>query len=307
MIKRILCILCALIICTGSVVSANEDTPLCSLTISYTAEVKAFADLEADIYRVAEITADGEYSLLEPFSTYPININGITSQTEWQETAQTIRNLVSSDNIPSTQSAVTDKSGNASFSGLQQGLYLVRGITADTEDKTYEFRDFMIVLPTPSESGLIYDVEAKPKYTEYTPPDKYTVIKLWKDSLNSSLRPDEIHVDIIKDGQLWKNVILDSTNNWSYSWEDTSRNGEWSVTERDVPDGYTVCISQNETVFVITNSFSEETPDNPGEDIPATGETTPLLLYILIFFISGTGLVLLSILKFKEEKYEKEH
>ena len=277
-----------------------DPTHTCSLTLSYSRGESVFADLTIDIYRVAKLCDDGEYELLEPFSTYPIKIHGITSQQEWQDTAQTIKNYVTANQVEPYQTQMTDEQGLASFVGLETGLYMVKGTTAQDSKGHVVFHDFMVYLPTPIENDYDYDVEAKPKYTEYTQPERYTVVKLWKDSQALKQRPESILVDILKDGEVQERVILSSENDWSYSWEVSDKEGVWSVIERDVPEGYQVSITKDKTVFVITNS----TPDEP--EIPTTGDTSPLLLYVIILCISGFAMILLVALRLKEGRNKKK-
>lgn len=356
MIKRIICFCCTLMICLGMIqveCAAAEIDPArsCSLTLYYTRNGNAFSDLEIDIYRVAELSSDGEYGLVEPFSGYPIKIHGISSQQEWQDTAQTIKNYVAANQIEAYQSQKTDSEGRVYFAELETGLYMVKGTSAQDNGKAFVFHDFMIYLPACMEGDYDYDVEAKPKSTEHTQHSRYTVVKLWADSGASGQRPEEVCVDILKDGEVWESVTLNAENNWSYSWDVPREDGDWSVMEKDVPDGYKVSITNNGNTFTITNSKSPSKPDRPdkpdkpdepdepnkpdkpdppvvteipdgpnppGEpdppaipdepspDIPKTGDTAPLLLYVVIMCISGFGLMILGVLALRERRNEKK-
>lgn len=321
MIKRIIGFFYILIICFGMIqiecsAAVPDPAHACSLTLFYTQNGNAFSDLQIDIYRAAELCANGEYALLDPFSNYPIDIHGITSQQEWQDTAQTIRNYVEANQVEAYQSQKTDEEGRVSFAELETGLYMVKGTTVSNNNGTFVFQDFMIYLPAPVENDYDYDVEAKPKYTEYTPPARYTVVKLWKDSDGSDQRPESVCVDILKDGVVQESVILNSTNYWSYSWEVSDKDGVWSVIEKDVPEGYQVSITNYKTTFFITNSKSSkvpfdpdtpktdtpDSPDKPYPDMPRTGDTSPLLLYVVIMCISGLVLMLLGIYGLRKKK-----
>ena len=143
-------------------------------------------------------------------------------------------------------------------------------------------------------------------------------------------------MDILKDGVVLKSVILSSSNNWSYSWEVSDKTGNWSVSEKDVPAGYQVLITKNKTAFTVTNTKVPDDPDKPDEpyvpdepetpdkpkepeeepyvsvfsgsvhsEVPKTGDTYPVLLYAVIMCISGTGLMMLGILKLRERNREK--
>ena len=311
MMKRIACFFCALVLCAvifpmdcaAVQVDLNRE---CSLTVSYTRNGEVFEGLEIDIFRVAELSSDGEYRLLEPYSGYPIRIHEITSQQEWQETAQTISSFVTADQIAPYRTQKTNTAGQAVFTGLETGLYMVKGTTAQYQNTMVIFQDFMIYLPTPVDGEYDYDMVASPKYTEHVQPEKYTVMKLWKDSGNSDQRPKEIRVDIMKDDTLWQSVILSTANNWAYSWEVTDKNGVWSVIERDVPEGYQVSIANQQTTFVITNTKEPEPSDPPPAEPPKTGDTVPLMRYVIMMCISGFALILIGILRQKEMNYEKK-
>ena len=118
-----------------------------NLTLFYTQKENAFADLQIDIYRVAELDPDGEYRLIEPFAEYPINMRGIDSISGRQKIAQTIRHYVAANQIAAYQSLNTDDRGTVSFAGLEKGLYLVAGITARNNNGAFAFGDFLIDLP----------------------------------------------------------------------------------------------------------------------------------------------------------------
>ena len=283
--KRIVCAFCTLLICFGMIsaecsAAVVDISQPCSLTLTYARNGQAFSGLDIDIYRVAELCDNGEYRLIEPFSGYPIRIHGITSQSEWRDTAQTVRNYVMANQIEAYQSQKTDNKGKVCFAELEAGLYMVKGTKAQNADGVVTFQDFMIYVPNPVNGVYDYDVEANPKSSKHTPPnpeyERYTVVKLWKDAADSSYRPDSVCVEILKDGVVQKSVILNSSNNWSYSWEALNSAGNWSVIEKDVPAGYQVSITNSNSRFTITNSKSPDGPDTPGSpDTPGCRWISP--------------------------------
>lgn len=269
-----------------------EPDRLCSLTLHYTQDGLGFEALSVRIYRVAEAFPDGTFDLIEPYSAYPVNIHGITSQKEWQDVASTLRAYIAADQVEPTRVETTDAEGMVVFRELQTGLYFVHGVVAEKESGTYRFNDFMIYLPTPMENeGFQYDVQAVPKCVQFTPNTHYSVVKLWKDTGNEQQRPQSVTVEIMKDGEVYETVVLSQENQWSYRWTVPHDNSIWSVVEKDVPSGYKVSISENATGFVITNT--KTTPTDP----PDTGDVFPLGLCTAVLCISGLGLVLLGALR----------
>lgn len=304
--KRICCWLWALAVIATLLppMGARAVTPLetersCSLKLYYTQGEIGFGDLEVRIYRVAEAFGDGSFELIEPFSGYPVNIHAITSQAEWKTVASTLSAYIAADQVPPTRMEKTDDGGTVVFTGLETGLYLVSGAVVEHESGTYLFDSFMIYLPTPQEDGsFLYDVEAKPKCSDYTPMTQYKVVKLWKDSAYAGERPISITVDILKDGILQETQILSAENDWTYTWKVPDGEGVWTVVEKDVPDEYTVTIDFRETTFLITN-----TRTSPGGN-PQTGDTAAPWLAVVVMCLSGLLLLILGIWGERRRRHE---
>ena len=304
MIKRIICFFSILIISLGMIridtkAAVIDHTKDCSLSLTYSKESVVFPDLDIDIYRVAEINVHGGYELVDPFSQYPVKVQGVTSKQEWLDIAQTLKNYVVANNIAAYQSQKTSAEGKAEFSGLKTGLYLVKGVKTQNKNGMYEFLDFLVSLPAPAENDYQYHVEAKPKSTQYTPVTAYSVVKLWNDAQDPSARPASVSVQILKEGKVQETVALNSQNNWSYSWNVYDSNENWSVMEINVDAGYQVSIVKNNTAFIITNTRKPEEPE-----IPKTGDTSPILFYVILLCVSGLGLIILGIIGRRGKKDE---
>lgn len=265
-----------------------------SITLEYSKNGLVFAGQNISVYRVAEVTAQGECVPVPPFDSFPVNLNGITSNKEWQDTSNTLASYILSDQVSPDRTAVTDENGVARFDDLEPGVYLVAGVSVHHEDGYYEFENFCIFLPTPLDDGTHdYDLNAKPKshfvsWPEEPEPVSYRVTKVWKDSGSRSSRPVQITVDLLKDGVLQDTVLLNAGNNWTYQWQ--AKAGEkWNVVERDVPDAYKVVITRNDTVFQITNTCIAD------HELPKTGDTAALWLYVVAMCLSGFGLLIIAI------------
>lgn len=270
----------------------------CSLTLHYTQEGVGFAGLEVRLYRVAEAFTDGTFALIEPFSGYPVNIHGITSQLEWRDVANTLTAYIAADQVQPDREDKTGEEGTVVFSDLETGLYLVSGAVAGNDRGVWRFDAFVVYLPAAGEEDFNYDVEAIPKCGSFTPGTEYSVIKLWKDGGRAGERPVSVTVDLLKDGTLQETVVLSAENDWSYSWRTADAQGLWTVVERDVPEDYQVVITNQETTFIITNT----SPDT--SEVPDTGDTSPLWFYVVTLCISGLGLLLVGAWGMRGKKYE---
>ena len=152
-----------------------------------------------------------------------------------------------------------------------------------------------------------------------------TVKKIWKLD-NDGTATDFVTIVLCKNGKKYDTVELSEENNWSYTWHSLSNRYAWTVEEREVPEGFTAKVSQKDYTFTIVNddnSFTQEKPnqsdkpDTPGtlgptgmqaqtgnkdtiDDVPKTGDTTNLALWLSILAISGVGLVITLILEKKK-------
>lgn len=231
-----------------------------------------------------------------------ISINDISLQSEWKQLSTTLNSYMLADNIAPTKTAITNRNGKAKFSDLSCGLYLVSAVDAVENNKIYHFSEFVLSIPTVNDDGkLNYSISAKPKFVKIEPVNsqvEYKAVKLWKDS-NSNKRPNSVEIAIY--GAFQESKTLNSENNWSYFWRAVDDGSEWTVVERNVPDGYKVSIEKNAESFVIVNTSTEKIIIPP-----KTGDTNSKI-YPIAFITLGTALIItVLIISRKRNKLNEE-
>ncbi len=80
-----------------------------------------------------------------------------------------------------------------------------------------------------------------------------TVRKVWSDGAEAH-KNDSVTVNLLKDGKVEAQVKLDSTNNWTHTWDKLDPEVAWNAEEAQVPQGYTVSYQRNGTELTITNT-----------------------------------------------------
>ena len=277
----------------------------CSLTIGYGYEGTAFPNQSVKLYKVADVSADFQYTLTAPFAASGLLLNGIQTNSEWNVIRSTLETRILADNIAPTQTVETGTSGHAAFTQLTPGLYLASAVEVAQDDLTYFFDAVLVALPGLGTDGLWQyqvAVAAKPQVLPPIQPDEeiqLKILKLWKGDAGRTDRPAYIEVEIFRDGISYKTVTLSEENNWSYSW--SAKDGaDWKVMEQNVPAGYVMTVQQRDATFVITNTR----PDHPSPPPPQTGDTSNILLYTILLYVSGTMLILLGIVG-KRKRHEK--
>lgn len=259
-----------------------------TITVYFRDEKTPIVGAKFNLYLVAECDKNGRLTVTQDFKNYRVDFD-IDDKEALQTLAQTLEGYALRDDIAPLDSGTTDANGILVFptSGkeLKPGLYLVTGERHTQNDKIYDATPFIVSIPSEdSETGkLNYDVTVVPKYIfKLTPsvPDKeiYKVIKLWDDDGCESDRPEQITVELLRDGELYETIVLNEANRWTYRWESLEGGYDWSVAE-DTPEGYVVSITQEGTTFIVTNKHRDsETPSEPSTPVtttkPSDSETT---------------------------------
>ena len=288
----LLCVVCVLALLPVQVFAAGAIDPSrdVSLTINYIHDKEPIAGVRFDIYRVADVDEYAKFTLTGDFDIYPVQVNNLTSQ-EWKMLAETLSGYVQRDKLTPLESGTTDENGKRIFTnyqqGLKAGLYLVIGETLTDDDYTYTTEPFLVSLPNLDEVSdtWVYDVTVEPKHTrEEIPPEpedrtvERRVLKIWKNDTDT-LRPKEITVQLLKDGELYDTVTLNDANNWRYTWEELPEYNaddskvSWSVVEQE-PDNYTVLTAREGVTFTVTNTYRSDKPSGGTSDkqkLPLTG------------------------------------
>ncbi|MGI6211126.1 MAG: Cna B-type domain-containing protein [Anaerovoracaceae bacterium] len=246
----------------------------CSLTLTVPSDTDPLYSTQVSIYKVADIDGNN-ITLTSDFENSGVSIQNDMTSSELQAVASTLdAYLTANPDIQPAASAMFDDGRNATFSGLDPGMYLV----VDTTESSSVQNIVATMLVTVTESNVTAEVKVQPGEPHQTPGGKdYRVIKEWAGDSDGSSRPTEVTVKIMKDGELYDTVTLNDDNNWMYEWTDEEGESTWTVVEDPVPTNYTYTMIQDEvddtTVFTITNTYSgthteppePDNPDNPSK------------------------------------------
>lgn len=266
----------------------------------YHCEGATFAGLPVKLYNIADVSADFQYRLTPPFQSSGLVLNGVRSASEWNVIRSTLEAHILTNGVTETDSAVTDQTGQVRFDKLKPGLYLAVPDHATEVHLNCLFDPALVSLPGLGTDGLWqYQVSVISKGAILPPADTdevltFKVLKLWKGDSNHSKRPKAIEVELFRNNESYKTVILSEDNHWSYSWTTKDDGAKWMVAERNVPSGYTATLEKRDTSFVLTNTLVPNTPPS-GAEWPKTGDTSHIMLYMLLMYTSGILLVILGI------------
>ena len=283
-------VMAALLFCVmllQQTVFAADPEQTGSIRLNYSAVDNA----EFKVYRAGEITDNWEFVLTGAFQDIPADLNDLDTEA-MTELSETLAAYAAADGIEPDYSGRTDENGQVVFEGLTKGLYLIIGESVIWDGMRYDPVPFLLTVPSQDAEGTWnYQTEADVKY-ETSVPEKeeteYKVVKYWVGDGSGNARPVQITVDILRDGVLYDTQTLNAENNWSYSWTAEDNGSVWQVVEREIPDHYTVKVEKNKTMFLLTNTYAGDTP----EEVPKTGDSSVPLLPVTLLSLSGMVLIL---------------
>ena len=279
--KRILALLAALVCLLSVSVQAAGSINLTrapALTLSYQSGRTPLSGAKFSLYRVADADETGQLRVRSEFDAFDLDIRG-KNDSAWRKMAQTLESYVLRNDMTPEDSGKTNKNGELSFptdgKTLRAGLYLVIGAWHEQGGYYYDAEPFLVMLPTQDmdENEWVYDVEASVKYDRTPVPDEpetitRKVLKVWDDDGYEDERPQEITVDLLKNGKVYDTVKLNRKNNWRYTWDDLDASARWTVSERTA-EGYAVTITREGITFVVTNTRRPDRMPPKEPDTPA--------------------------------------
>ena len=237
----------------------------------------SFKNVESDVkmFKIASVNAYADFTIEDKYNSYPVDYSN------YDALALTLSAYIARDGIEPEY----EFTGNAD--NLDTGLYLIMIDSYIKDDKRYEFSPFMISLPYLNEDDSYNYTPAISPKKSITDVTSITVIKNWDDG-NGAGRPTEIVIELMGNNTVLKEETLNAANGFRCNFNGLDVNMDYCVTEKYVPEGYSVSIVKDGNNFVITNKEIEPVYDN---ELPHTGQ---LWWPVPVLLIAGALLIILS-------------
>lgn len=289
--SALVCFLAVLMLLPGQSAAAGKIdlNQTVSLTISYMDKTTPIAGAQFDLYLVATVDEYGELTRNDAVlkDSYPLDlaIRGENDEA-WRSFAVALAGYIGRDQTAPTDSGKTNEQGQLSFPAkgnpLKPGLYLVLGHRQAQNGYYYDAAPFLVMLPELNRDAndWNYAVTVKPKHDSEPIPSRPSsitrkVLKKWEDNGYEEQRPKEVIVQLLRDGKVYDTVTLCAENNWRHTWSGLSSRYSWTIVEKEL-ENYTVAVFREGITFVVTNTYKEKEPEDPGPiDPPPTDPTNP--------------------------------
>ena len=228
-------------------------------------------------YRLADVDKYGRITPIEDYESFNLGILGRDDES-WRATAAALESHVLANNIKADGKAVSDEKGIATFSGLQQGLYLVIDSRMTMGNVRYEISPVIVQLPmadtdtnswkynvTSDVKGEIIPVSPSQPDSQYT---DITVTKGWEDNDDEyKVRPSEVRVYLLKEGDVIDQAVLNRENNWKHTWKNLDKRYSYTVAE-DIVEYYSPQLEREGYEFALINTYYDSSIEpGPSGDI----------------------------------------
>lgn len=271
-LKKIVVALACACLSVGTIFTAYADeNSTKNLEIICKSDDVILENLEISIYRCAEIV-DNDYKFTTEFENTGVDLD-YSSASAFQTTADSLANVVVTDNFVPTATSVSDQQGKVNFSNLENGLYLVCGKSVEVELKNYKLSPMFVEIKETSDNTVVSYGKFSVTDVEIPQPTEYKVVKIWENEKDvTKYRPESISVEIYFNGELFYTVTLSEENDWTASWT-SDNSGEWNVKELSVPDEYAVTYKNDGTTYTVVNKLDDSYTNTPPTDNPPTTDT----------------------------------
>lgn len=280
-------LIAALLLCSFSAFSAEAP---CSLTLYTETESKVpIEGFKIGLCQIAVRQGEG-YTLAVPFSNSNLSVETLIREFRASHAKQVLSYL-REQNISYLRQE-SDAAGNATFSSLEQGLYLV----FCEEGQEYLFNPYLLLLPATIGGETVYDLSGSPKIEQNTAATRtVTVTKQWAGEQKEC--PQEITVTLLCNGTPYETFSLKAESGWTKSFPNLPADGAYTVTEEKIPHYEAAYSGNDRDGLVITNTYYRLIPPSL---VPDTGDGSSPLLWGLLLMASALALMTLFILRKKK-------
>lgn len=254
-----------------------------SITLKESSEEIPVENAELSIFKIATVT-DKNNNLFFEYIEELKNCQADLTNLENTKLTDEILKCIKDKEINSIKE-ITNEEGNAIFTDLDLGLYLV--MQTNAVNGYSKIDPFLITIPKEQEGIWTYDIEAEPKVDIIRLFD-LTVEKVWGVSSNI---PEKVTIELLKNNEVIDVIELSKENNWTHTWEQIEKSDEYSVREINIPIGYTATYRTEGNKFIVTNT----------KTLVQTGQETWLTLLLAI---TGLSFIIIGIATEKRNKYE---
>ena len=167
-----------------------DNTSDSTLTLCYENGMRKLTDVQAKLYRVADVLEGPTYRLAGEYEKYAsyISFNSIETAAGWTAVSETLAAYTVADGIKENLQGKTNEEGILYFSTVPSGLYLLVSDRVTYPNEQFTFAPALLILPSVDNDGnynnspVVYPKSQRYENTIESQPITRKVVKRWIDS-----------------------------------------------------------------------------------------------------------------------------
>lgn len=237
----------------------DSERPI-SISVFYNVDKRPMPNVEFMLYKVAEMSEDGEKTITSEFADYAFSLDNLDSEGN-KNLAETLAGYIARDHITPIDTGKTGRNGIVTFpksASLFCGVYLLLSKNHILANEVCNIQPMLFEMPSMIiENELEYDIGISPKYELIGRYTNITAFIIWRDQFPSD-RPPQVEVQLINsiDNTIHDTVVLSPANGWRYTWNQLPI-GSWYVVQKEVPPDYVTSTKRDGSVIAIINTSTK--------------------------------------------------
>lgn len=290
--RHFLICLLVLVTCAGAI--PTLASPSNSIFATFLAGETSAPDVTFSLYKVAAPDKQWE----SEYAEYRLSIDW-ESEASISFAAGKLADYIGRDNKQPVAEAVTDRNGKVRFINLSDGIYLLMGESYTSNGSVFSPAPVLLSVPLADPN-----IQIKYEWDKIQNPNpeyiSHHVLKTWH-GVAKDERPEEIEVQLFRNGKLYDTKKLSAANSWRHTWTRLEKGPYWDIVEAYVPAGYSVSYKTEGYTTVITNTKEDipDKPERPTDPVDPTDEEDKLpqtgLLWWPVPVMLGLALLLFAI------------
>lgn len=266
-----------------------------SLTVTYQYQEAALNNADISLYRLADWSVKGGYTPTGDFANhgkYPVDWDILNADQQiLRDFANTMAGYIAVNKPAAENTLKTDSAGVATFNQLKDGLYLAVVAPYQGNVLTCQTAAMLVALPNVhKDADEQRTLSIEPKVDCAVPPTTtISVTKVWKDK-DQSKRPESVTMNLLQDGKIYDSIMLNSANDWKYTWKGLQTKHEYTVVEANVPGNYTALVDRENNDYTVTNTAKTESAK--------TGASVAIIAVIVVV-LAAAGIAITVVVRKK--------
>lgn len=267
-----------------------------TIIIDYRFDNNSLDNVQFKVYQITTMDENTNHHIVSAFKNVEIELEKLSNESYWIKSRDNLENYINYKAISPDQIFYTNDAGQYNLDDLELGIYFIQAemvapsdspeIT-DVKNQILYSQPILIAVGSYDGDGekWVYHYNIQPKIAvANADTTQLEVTKIWKNTKFDNAIPDEIEVELHRNGEKYDSIILSKENKWTYTWSNIDPCDCWGVKEVTQLKDYKVTYEKDLCHIKIINTYIGKSD----VELPQTGTMAyfiPIIASFGLFFL----------------------